>query len=451
MGIVGLAALFAGARADTHPIAFHKGETITLARWRADVAHNTERLLAGRIRRGALVCNDSYQFMVGLLALIEIGASVILPPNGQPGTLRELQSEFDALVTDAHAIGAMPGVLIESSGAEADARHIEIRGSRISFFTSGSTGDIKPVPKTLAHFEREAEAIEAMWGSRLGAAQIFGTVTHQHVFGMTFRLMWPILTGRPFESEFQAAWEPLLEKLTAGSVIVSSPAQLIRLGGLLPLPAGRRPAMVITAGAPLPEPAAAEAAEIFGCRPNEVFGSTEAGVIGWRDDVANQVSWRPFPGVEIAAGTDGVLLLRSRHAAEAGWSAQADRITLNGDGRFRLEGRVDRIVKVEGKRVSLDRMERAMIALPWIAEAMVVSLSGNRLYLGTVARLAPPGIEEIKRLGKFRFERMLRRELAEAEDAAVLPRRWRFVETLPVNAMGKRRIADLRKLFDKSG
>jgi acyl-coenzyme A synthetase/AMP-(fatty) acid ligase len=92
-----------------------------------------------------------------------------------------------------------------------------------------------------------------------------------------------------------------------------------------------------------------------------------------------------------------------------------------------------------------------MIALPWIAEAMVVSLSGNRLYLGTVARLAPPGIEEIKRLGKFRFERMLRRELAEAEDAAVLPRRWRFVETLPVNAMGKRRIADLRKLFDKSG
>jgi len=52
MGIVGLAPLFAGARADTHPIAFHKGETITLARWRADVAHNTERLLAGRIRRG---------------------------------------------------------------------------------------------------------------------------------------------------------------------------------------------------------------------------------------------------------------------------------------------------------------------------------------------------------------------------------------------------------------
>jgi acyl-coenzyme A synthetase/AMP-(fatty) acid ligase len=79
-----------------------------------------------------------------------------------------------------------------------------------------------------------------------------------------------------------------------------------------------------------------------------------------------------------------------------------------------------------------------------------VSLVENRLYLGAVARLTPPGIEEVARLGKFRFERMLRRELADAEDAAVLPRRWRFVEELPVDGMGKRRIADLRKLFDES-
>jgi acyl-coenzyme A synthetase/AMP-(fatty) acid ligase len=449
MGIVGLAALFAGARGDRHPIAFHKGETITLARWRADVAHNAERLLARRIRRGALVCKDSYRFMVGLLALTQIGASIILPPNEQPGTLRELQSEFDALVTDSHAFKDERRAAIESSGAEASPRHLEIERSRITFFTSGSTGDMKQVPKTLAHFEREAEAIEAAWGARLGAPRIFGTVTHQHVFGMTFRLMWPILTGRAFESEFHAAWEPLLEKLTGHSVIVSSPAQLTRMAALPPMAADRRPAMVITAGAPLPEAAAAEAEGIFGCRPKEVFGSTEAGVIGWRDDVGSQVTWRPFPGVEIAAGTDGVLLLRSRHASEDG-GAQADRITLSGDGRFRLEGRIDRIVKVEGKRVSLDRMERAIIALPWIAEATVVSLVENRLYLGAVARLTPPGIEEIERLGKFRFERMLRRELADAEDAAVLPRRWRFVEELPVDGMGKRRIADLRKLFDES-
>jgi acyl-coenzyme A synthetase/AMP-(fatty) acid ligase len=216
--------------------------------------------------------------------------------------------------------------------------------------------------------------------------------------------------------------------------------------------------MVITAGAPLPEAAADEAAVIFGCRPTEIFGSTEAGVIGWRDGDTPLVLWRPFGGVEIRAGTDGVLLLRSRHAsddpsnhpANEGWCEQADRIALIGDGRFRLEGRLDRVIKIEGKRVSLERMERAVNALPWIAEAAIVTLGENRLYLGVVAKLAPAGERELQRLGKFRFIRLIRRELAQAEDAAVLPRRWRFVEAMPVDGLGKRRIADLKALLGQS-
>src|SRR5713101_6169846 len=106
MGIVALAALLAGARPGTQPIAFHEGEPVTLARWRADIAHNAERLVAHRIQRGALVCEDGYWFMVGLLALIRIGASVILPPNDRPRTLCELQREFDALVTDSNTAEA---------------------------------------------------------------------------------------------------------------------------------------------------------------------------------------------------------------------------------------------------------------------------------------------------------------------------------------------------------
>lgn len=106
-----------------------------------------------------------------------------------------------------------------------------------------------------------------------------------------------------------------------------------------------------------------EASTIFGCTPTEVFGSTEAGVIGWHDTAAGPGLWRPFPGVEVTVGTDGVLLLRSAHAAHQGWAEQADRITLAADGQFRLEGRIDRIVKIEGKRVSLDRLERLVAAL----------------------------------------------------------------------------------------
>ncbi|MBI3759847.1 MAG: acyl-CoA synthetase [Deltaproteobacteria bacterium] len=445
MGVIGLAALIAGARPDTHPIAFHKGEMITLARLRGDVAHNADLLLTRRVQRGAMVCADAYPFIVGLLALIRIGAGVILPSNEQPGTLHGLQPEFDALVTDSDATHPAHRIALES--AEAGPFDFDPARSPITFFTSGSTGEIKPVLKTLTLFELEAAALEQLWGDQAGSARVFGTVTHQHVFGMTFRLMWPLLAGRPFESELHTAWEPLLARLNPRAVIVSSPAHLTRLGGLDPLSADRRPAMVITAGAPIPESAAAEATAIFGCILTDVFGSTESGVIGWRDCAAESTLWRPFPGVEIGAGTNGVLLLRSRHASGIGWNPQADRIALSGDGRFRLEGRVDRIVKVEGKRVSLERMEHSIIALPWIAEAVVVSLGETRLYLGAVARITPSGENEIARLGKFRFERMLRRELANTDDGSVLPRRWRFVEAIPVDGMGKHRLADIRALF----
>ena len=304
MSIVPLAAILAGARPDAHTIAFHQGQSITLARWRADIAHNAERFRARHIQRGALLCDNSYWFLVGLLALLHIGATVIMPPNEQPGTLLALQSEFDLLVTDSHAARA-PHEVIESSANEAPPAHFDFARSGIGFFTSGSTGEIKQVPKTLAHFEREAAALETLWGAGLRGVRIFGTVTHQHVFGMTFRLMWPILAGRPFESEFQATWEPLLARLTPRAMIVSSPAQLTRLGGLAPLAPEDRPSMVLTAGAPLPESAAAEAATIFGCRPTEIFGSTEAGVIGWRDGITLPPSWRPFPGVEVKTGTGG--------------------------------------------------------------------------------------------------------------------------------------------------
>jgi acyl-coenzyme A synthetase/AMP-(fatty) acid ligase len=449
MSIVPLAAILAGARPDSHTIAFHQSSPITLARWRADIAYNAERLRAHHIQRAALLCEDGYWFMVGLLALLQIGAAVILPPNEQPGTLRELQSEFDVLVTDSDGAGAANRVKIRSSASEAPPAHFDFAGGHIGFFTSGSTGEIKQVPKTLAHFEREAVPLEMTWGTHLSDARIFGTVTHQHVFGMTFRLMWPILAGRPFESEFQVAWEPLLARLTSRAMIVSSPAQLTRLGGLTPLAPEDRPAMVLTAGAPLPESAATEATTIFGCRPTEIFGSTEAGVIGWRDGISVPPTWRPFPGVEVQAGTDGGLLLQSAHASDQGWSEQADRISVVGDRGFRLEGRLDRIVKIEGKRVSLDRMECALTALSWIAEAAVVSLGENSLYLGAVAKLTPAGEKSIVQLGKFRFERVLRRELAQAEDAAVLPRRWRFVEAIPTDGLGKRHQADLLDLFNK--
>jgi acyl-coenzyme A synthetase/AMP-(fatty) acid ligase len=449
MSLVSLSDLLAGARPDTHCVAIRNGEQITLAQLRADVSHNAGRLSNRDIRRAAVVCNDGYWFIVGVLALVKIGADVILPPNAQPGTLISVLGEVEGLLTDSWTIDHEKVILLEPGCAEV-AFQADFERGRIDFFTSGSTGEIKKVEKSLILFEREASVLERMWGAKLGEISIVGTVTHQHVFGMTFRIMWPLVAGRPFHSEFLVAWEPLMAQLNGPSMIVTSPAQLTRLGGLFPVPVAHNPRMIISAGAPLPAEAADDATRIFGCTPTEILGSTEAGVIAWRRGGPEPVIWQPLPSVEVAVSRDGVLRLRSPHASGHGWCEQADRISLTGDGRFHLDGRIDRVLKVEGKRVSLERLEREITGLPWVDEAAVVALGEHRTYLGAVVKLSAAGVAEIERLGKFRFERMLRRELSSTEDLAVLPRRWRFVDFMPMDGLGKRRVPDVVALLEQT-
>src|ERR1022692_1816433 len=119
MSIVSLSDLLAGARPDTHCVALKDHRQITLARLRADVSHNAQRLSTRSIRHGAVVCEDGYWFLVGVLALVKIGADVILPPNSQAGTLRGLAQEMDSLLTDSDAGEAAKRIILESSETEA--------------------------------------------------------------------------------------------------------------------------------------------------------------------------------------------------------------------------------------------------------------------------------------------------------------------------------------------
>jgi acyl-coenzyme A synthetase/AMP-(fatty) acid ligase len=449
MRLVSLSELLAGARPDDHCVALLDGERISLSRLRADISHNTNLLTGRCIRRGTVVCNSGYWFAVGVLALAKLRAHVMIAPNALPGTLRAIASDCDVVLTDLREVGGALDALQPSTSARSAPFNLDIGEVRLYFFTSGSTGEMKRVEKSFASFEHEAAVLEQMWGEDVGAVPVVGTVTHQHMFGMTFRIMWPLISGRPFDAEFHVTWEPLMAALTGPSIIITSPAQLTRLGGFAPEKAENRPRMIITAGSPLPPFAAREAAEVFGCQLVEIFGSTEAGIVAWRYGEREPGLWEPLPTVDVSADQDGVLMLRSPHASGSVWCKQSDRISFEAGGRFRLEGRIDRIVKIEGKRVSLQRMERQIVTLEWVSEAAVVALGkeGGGAYLGAVVKLSVAGLLEIQRLGKFRFVRKLRRELSASEDLSVLPRRWRFVDLMPTDGLGKRRVADFVALL----
>ena len=56
-------------------------------------------------------------------------------------------------------------------------------------------------------------------------ASVLGTVTHQHIFGLTFRVIWPLLAGRRVFGTVHFAWETLLPNCPRKPA--SSPARRI--------------------------------------------------------------------------------------------------------------------------------------------------------------------------------------------------------------------------------
>jgi len=263
-------------------------------------------------------------------------------------------------------------------------------------------------------------------------------VSHQHLYGLTFKILLPLTAGLAFDRHTHEVWESLITALPSGAILVSSPAHLSRLGGIAPLPANKRCAAIFSAGAPLRLQASREAESILGCCPIEIFGSTETGAIASRQ---LDEDWTLLPGHRLLEHPEGKLRLHSPYDLQT--IETADLIAPRDNG-FQFLGRADRIAKIAGKRVSLAEVEQALAALPWI-EAAAVVLTPERL--GAVVVLGASGQALLDALGAFRFSRHLRRELASGLDPAAVPKLWRFVSELPSHQLGKTHLADLQALF----
>jgi acyl-coenzyme A synthetase/AMP-(fatty) acid ligase len=414
------------------------------------VAATAARVSAAGCRRGALVCRDSYWFAVGLFGLLSARATVVLLPNAQPGTLSARRDAFDHLVGDEPmaGLGSAMMVLQPGRGPAADCRLPPAADCAIDVYTSGSTGAPKCVPRTLAEFEGEVAALDQNWGDQVGGAAVVATVSHQHVYGLVFKILWPLASRRPFATRFYDVWETLLAELPMAAMVISSPAHLTRLGGLGPQAAAGQPRMVVSAGAPLPDAAARDCRRVLGVFPTEIYGSSETGALATRDRDRDGRPWRPLPGNRFIGTADGRLAVCSPYLGADRWLETGDRAVFDPEGGFHLGGRADQVAKVEGKRVSLPETDQTLRALPAIADAAAVVLPGPRGdVLAAVVVPSAAGRTELDRLGAFRFSRQLRHQLAQTQEPAALPRRWRFVEAIPLDGLGKRQAALLHALF----
>ena len=378
------------------------------------------------VQRVALYLEDAGELAIALLGAWRAGVQVLLPADSQAQTRQRLAAQIDLWLDDLAGLDAAP-----LPGAR-----LLPEQCRLTLCTSGSSGEPKLIDKSLAQLANEVEALEHLWGQHLGQACVLGSVACQHIYGLLFRLLWPLCAGRPVHSRALPFPEDLQQVSLSQPhfVWVASPALLKRMGDNLDWPALSRVKQVFSSGGALPAEAAQALHDRLGQWPTEIYGSSETGGIGWRQ---GDTPWQPFTGVELSLDEAGALRIASPYLPAGHVEQSADAAEIGDDGRFVLCGRLDRIVKLEEKRISLPMIEQALVNHDWVADARLGVVQEGRAYLGALLALSPTGVHALRNQGRRTVTDTLRRHLADHCEAIALPRRWRLLLELPYSSQGK--------------
>ena len=420
------------------------GRVVSRAEFQSRVTgwHAVLRPLAGA--QVALYLEDSLEFAAALFGAWHAGKTVWLSADTLQSSITALQAQVD------YFIGEFPPAcqpLQSPDTASAVQSFAPLSGDCIGLVvhTSGSTGLARSIPKKLAQLDSEVATLEQLFGAQLGSAEIIATVSHQHIYGLLFRVLWPLASGRVLHAETLHFPEQLVEHLP-DRVLVSSPAHLKRLPAHLHWPASR---LIFCSGGVLPAEAALACRALLGQVPVEVYGSSETGGVAWRQRAdAGDDAWHAMPDVQWRVAGLELLQVRSPHLADDAWLTLSDRIEALSDGAFRLKGRSDRIVKIEEKRISLDALEQQLQASELVQEArLIVMESRGRQFLGAVIVLSEPGRRILQQHGKLWLNRQCRAILQDVTEPVAVPRRWRYPDALPQDAQGKTTHALLQTLF----
>lgn len=439
------------SRSPDSPFSFTGSTSRTWNEFLGDCAVLREYIQSKPNDRWVISTENSYYFSCALLAVLQSGKPALLCANTSPAFLNEITGNTAGIFSDRELPGAavLPEILSGTSAAKQEFPPIQGNTCEIVLYTSGSTGKPKAFAKRLTELETETAELYRLWGSRLIGKRVYSTVNHQHIYGLLFSILLPLSAGLPF-CEDQIKYPESLESIPdTDPVLVCSPAFFKRLAET-PLAPGRfrEELVVFSSGGVLPVETARAAGIILGTTPLEIYGSTETGGIGWRKSV-EETAWKPFPRNTVTLNSEGRICVRSPYIHDPAGFTSGDIGRFLEDGTFILEGRADSIVKIEEKRISLTGVENRLLESPYVREACVIALRGKRQYLGAVIVFSREGEQFFEDRPKKDINHFFMAHLAQYLENTVIPKKWRFVTTLPRNTQDKISREAIERLFRK--
>ena len=418
--------------------------------------------------RWLLYCEDSWFFLLAFTSLLQCKKEVILTANSSPAYIAEIRGgaliltdkAFREIIPLANKgskdIYLIPELLEANAGEEnnmidalAEAPLIIGDETSIIMFTSGSTGKPKAVKQRLTELESDNRFILSKWGEGFIKRKLCSTVNHHHIYGLLFSILLPFTIGIPFRRKMVQFPEELEKFSDTEYMIITVPAFLKRAVEIeTPSRLRLKSPWIFTSGGVLDPGVAEKTSEVFGFWPLEVYGSTETSGIAWRQSDKGP-EWTVFDNARISANNESCLVVRSPYIKDPEGFATADMVEILVDGRFILKGRMDSVVKIEEKRISFTELESRIFDSGLVSDACVIALEGKRQYLAAALVFNDKGRVKFAGSRKHEINSFWREYLLQFFENMVIPKKWRYIDALPVNAQGKKMKDDIKLLFSK--
>ncbi|QEN27130.1 AMP-binding protein [Francisella orientalis] len=381
----------------------------------------------------ALSIDDIYLFCCTWIACQFLGKTTIMLPNNKSGTIIKLATHYDSLITD-NDLDLSAKIINEYT----------LKDCETIFFTSGSTGEYKGYSKTIYNLEQESSAINSVIQSfSLKKINVLTTVSHQHLYGFSWAIVWPLLYQKIIHTERLFVPELIHKKLLQdNNILITTPVIISHLEGNITTPITN--SLLISSASALSTDIAIKFQNSYNIPILEAYGSSETGVIAYRQQLIDRL-WKPFDNVCITTESDQ-LVVRSLFFKQKK-QLMSDIVALYND-KFELKGRVDKIVKIAGNRLSISQMQNILIDYDLIQDCVCIKRQSYREYIAAIICLNQAGQDLLQNFGKQNLIKQIKSYLLNYYSNVVIPKQWRFVTEIPTNSQGKRTLERLVELLD---
>ena len=409
-----------------------------------------------------LLCGaTSVQYVVAYVGALRAGLTVVPANPGftapEVARLAAVSSPQLAVLDDLSLAPALPTTAPDLSGlpaplAEPDLDSASAEDTALIIYTSGTTGHPKGVPLSHGNLLASAHAVRLAWrwtpdDTLALCLPLF------HVHGLGVGLHGTLVTGA--RACLIPRFDPaaVSAAIDAGSTLLFGvPTMYHRLASSPYLGDLGRLRLAVSGSAPLPADLHQTVHEASGQVVLERYGMTEtvmlvsnpyegerrAGTVGFPlPGVSLRLAEREGDTAEIQVrGPNVIRGYLSDPAADAaaftedGWFRTGDLGTVDGDGYLRISGRAKELIITGGYNVYPREVEELLRAHPEVADAAVVGEPDEKWGEVVVAWVVPasPDRDIVSELDSW-----ARQNLVDYKR----PRRWRLVQAIPRNALGK--------------